>query len=177
MKKFLSIIIIFISFLIIYFLQANFFNWFNIAGVKPNLFIILLLFVGMYMGKAYGLGIGITLGLLIDFFIGKAIGINGIILGLAGILGGVLTKSFSKDSRLTIMLIVMGTTCVCEIISYILHIIAFGLNIEILRFLKIIFIEVVFNTILVIIIYPILRIFGDKVEKVFSEKKILTRYF
>ncbi len=84
MKKILSFIIIFITFIFIYFLQSNFFNWFNIAGVKPNLFIILSLFVGIFIGKTYGASVGIMLGLLLDLFIGKALGINGIILGIAG---------------------------------------------------------------------------------------------
>lgn len=86
MKKVLSILIIFITFVIIYFLQANFFTWFNIAGIKPNLFIILALFIGVFIGKVYGITIGIVLGLLLDFFIGKVIGINAAMLGLAGML-------------------------------------------------------------------------------------------
>ena len=86
MKKVLSIIVIFLTFIFIYFLQANFFIWFNIAGVKPNLFIILSLFIGVFIGKIYGMSIGIVLGLLLDLFIGKAIGINAIVLGLAGVL-------------------------------------------------------------------------------------------
>ena len=86
MKKVLSILIIFITFVIIYFLQANFFSWFNIAGIQPNLFIILALFIGIFIGKMYGATIGIVLGVLLDFFIGKAIGINATMLGIAGIL-------------------------------------------------------------------------------------------
>jgi len=86
MKKILSIIIIFLTFIFIYLMQANFFIWFNIAGVKPNLFIILALFIGIFIGKAYGLSIGIILGLTLDFFIGKAVGINAVVLGIAGIL-------------------------------------------------------------------------------------------
>lgn len=84
MKKILSIIIIFIVFILIYFLQSNFFSWFNIAGVKPNLFIILSLFVGIFIGKIYGASMGILIGLLLDLFIGKALGINAIVLGVAG---------------------------------------------------------------------------------------------
>lgn len=84
MKKILSIIIIIITFIFIYFLQSNFFNWFNIAGVKPNLFILLSLFIGIFIGKIYGASIGIVFGLLLDLFIGKALGINGIVLGVAG---------------------------------------------------------------------------------------------
>lgn len=86
MKKILSIIIIFITFIFIYFLQSNFFTWFNIAGVKPNLFIIFSLIIGIFIGKIYGTSIGIAFGLLLDLFIGKALGINAIILGMAGLM-------------------------------------------------------------------------------------------
>ena len=86
MKKTLSIFLIFLTFIIIYFLQINFFSWFNIAGIKPNLFIIFLLFIGLFIGKVYGATTGVVFGLLIDLFIGKALGINAIILGLAGLL-------------------------------------------------------------------------------------------
>ena len=96
MKKVLSILIIFITFIIIYFIQANFFIWFNIAGVKPNLFIILALFIGIFIGKIYGITIGIVLGLLLDLFIGKAIGINATILGIAGLLRRYTYKKFLK---------------------------------------------------------------------------------
>lgn len=73
MKKTLSIIIIFLTFILIYLLQSNFFGSFTIAGIKPNLFIILALFIGIFMGKIYGGIIGIIFGLLLDIFIGKAL--------------------------------------------------------------------------------------------------------
>ena len=86
MKKILSTIIIFLIFILIYFLQSNFFSWFNIAGIKPNLFIILVLMVGLFVGKIYGATTGIVLGLLLDFFIGKNLGLYAIQLGIAGLL-------------------------------------------------------------------------------------------
>ena len=86
MKKILSTIIIFLIFILIYFLQSNFFSWFNIAGIKPNLFIILVLMVGLFVGKIYGATTGIVLGLLLDFFIVKNLGVYAIQLGIAGLL-------------------------------------------------------------------------------------------
>ena len=80
MKKILSTIIIFLIFILIYFLQSNFFSWFNIAGIKPNLFIILVLMVGLFVGKIYGATTGIVLGLLLD------LGVYAIQLGIAGLL-------------------------------------------------------------------------------------------
>jgi len=51
-------------FLVIYFLQANFFSWYNIAGIKPNLFIILIMFIGLFLGRTCGFSLGIVFGFL-----------------------------------------------------------------------------------------------------------------
>ena len=73
MKKFLVLISIFIVFILTYFVQTNFFNWFTIAGIKPNLFIILALFIGLFMGEIYGATISAVMGLLLDLFVGSVI--------------------------------------------------------------------------------------------------------
>lgn len=96
MKKFLSIIIIFVTFIFIYFMQSNFFSWFNISGVKPNLFIILSLCIGIFIGRIYGMSLGIVFGLLLDLFIGKALGINAIVLGTAGFMRRIIYKELIK---------------------------------------------------------------------------------
>lgn len=74
------------------------------------------------------------------------------------------------------MLISMGTTLICEIIAYI-YIIINGASIEVLAFLKIVLIEIIFNLMIIIIIYPLIRKLGEKLEQVFNEDKILTKYF
>ena len=51
MKKVLTIIALCITFIIVYLLQINLFSWATIAGVKPNLFIILALYIGLYSGR------------------------------------------------------------------------------------------------------------------------------
>ena len=68
-------------------------------------------------------------------------------------------------------------TLVCEMISYILQIILFKLSFEIGSFIKIILIEVLFNSMIIIIIYPIIEKAGVLLEKVFTENKILTKYY
>lgn len=51
MKKTITIISIILVFFLIYFLQANFFTWFNIAGIMPNLYVILVLFIGLFIKR------------------------------------------------------------------------------------------------------------------------------
>ena len=67
MKKIISVLGIVIIFLSIYFLQSNFFSWFNIYSIKPNLFMIFVIFLGLFLGKEYGLTFGILLGLIPRF--------------------------------------------------------------------------------------------------------------
>lgn len=176
MKKIFVILLTFIIFFCIYFLQANFFNWFTIAGIKPNIFIIFALILGLFLDKAYTPILCISVGLIFDFFCSDIIGMNSIMLGIAAIIGGILNKNFSTESKLTIMLMVIGTTLICEIIAYILKIIM-GAELDIIQFLKIIFIEGIYNVILTIILYPLVQKFGSLTEKVFSKDKIFTRYF
>lgn len=177
MKKILAILILILSFFILYFLQANFFTWFTIAGVQPNLFVLFILFVGLFAGKKLGLILGIILGFYIDVVIGRQIGISGIMLGIIGLIGEYLDKNFSKESRVTIMLMLAGCTIIYEVGCYVFNVITLSVNIEVLYFIRILCIEVIYNLILVIILYPLLQKLGHVLEETFKTKNILTRYF
>ncbi len=177
MKKFLVILGIFFTFFILYFLQANFFTWFTIGGVMPNLFVIFILFIGLFIGKKLGLVFGILFGIYLDFLVGKSIGISGVMLGIIGFLAEYVDKNFSKDSRITMMLIVIVSTLFYETGYYIFQIIRWSIPIEILPFIKILAIETLFNVILVIILYPLLQKVGYWVEGIFKNQNVLTRYF
>ena len=78
---------------------------------------------------------------------------------------------------MTIMIIVVGMTLICEIISYLLQVILLNIQIDIIPFFKIVGIEIVYNTMIVIIIYPLLQSSGKLIERIFTENKTLTRYF
>lgn len=177
MKNTIIVISAIFIFLITYFLQINFFNWFTIAGVSPNLFIIIILFLGLFAGKRLGVPLGIFLGILLDFFISKKIGITGIMLGIVGVLAGVLDKNFSKDSRMTIILMTVGITAIYEIGIYFLNYMIISINVEILAFIKILLIEILYNVIITIILYPLLQKAGYYIEESFRGKEILTRYY
>lgn len=68
MKKALIFTILFIVFILTYFLQINFFSWFRIAGVMPNLFIVLILILGLFTGRAIGVTCGIVVRYIARFF-------------------------------------------------------------------------------------------------------------
>lgn len=75
------------------------------------------------------------------------------------------------------MLMTIGATLTCEIISYLIQIIVFKLSIELLPFIKIVAIETLYNAMLIIIMYPLIERTGEILERVFKEKRILTKYY
>lgn len=177
MKKILTVVLLIAIFLIIYLLQSNFFSWFNLAGIMPNLFIIFILIIGLFSGEERGIVFGIVFGVCLDFFIGKSIGISGIMLGIIGFLGGYLNKNFSKDSRLTMIIMIILSTLLYEIGSYLFNYFINDASISIWTLIRILIIESFYNTIITIILYPLILKFGYKLEKIFKENRILTRYF
>ena len=177
MKKVIINISLIIFTILIYVLQSNFFNWFTIAGIMPNLFVIYILFIGLFGNKTMGTIYGLIIGLLIDFLIGLKVGINCFALGLIGFLATIFDKNFSKDSRMTIMVMSMVATAIFEVVVYLLNYILVATNIEIVNFVKILSIEIIYNLLLTIILYPLIQKAGYYIENEYKGNKILTRYF
>lgn len=177
MKKALINIAIIISFIFIYLLQANFFTWFKIAGIMPNLLVILMLYIGLFMGRTYAITYGLLFGFLVDVFIGRKLGITSIMLAIIGIISDLFDKNFSKDNRITVMAMVAILTIVYEIGIYVLNYVILNINIEIVAFIEILLVEIIYNVILTIILYPVIQLTGYDIEEEYKGSKILTRYF
>ena len=177
MKKVLINVIFILIFFITYFLQSNFFNWFTIAQVMPNLFVILVVWIGLFGNKFMGVTYGVLIGFFLDYLFRSKVGISAITIGLVGLIAKIFDKNFSKDSRITIMLIVGALTAFYEIVSYFLSYVVFSTQIEIMSFIRILVIEIIYNIILTVIFYPLIQKFGYYVENEYKGNTILTRYF
>lgn len=177
MKRFIINILLVLAFVIIYFLHSNLFTWFKIVGVMPNIFVILVLFIGLYANKYIGVVYGIIFGLLLDFFIGKKIGVTAIMLGIVGFIGVLFDKNFSKDNRITLIIMVAIATIVFEVGEALIYYIVMRESIDILPFIEILLIECLYNAIITIILYPLIQKSGYKIETEYKGNKILTRYF
>ena len=177
MKKIVINIFLIITFFIIYFLSSNFFSWFMIAGVMPNLFVIFVLFIGLYSKKTVSITYGILIGLVLDLIIAKKVGITAIGLGLVSIIGVLFDKNFSKDNRVTLIIMIIIATIAFETISYILSYFIYSNYIQIIPFIEILLIECLYNGLITIILYPLMQITGNIIEEEYKGDKVLTRYF
>ena len=137
MRKLVINVFLILTSLIIYYLQSNFFTWFNISGIMPNLFIVLVLFIGLFASRTMGTVYGIIIGLILDLVLGNKVGVNAVTLGIIGFLAGVFDKNFSKDSRMTIMLMTISATLLVEGANYLIKYVLLSANVEIFSFIEI----------------------------------------
>jgi len=177
MRKFLIGFLMYIIFILLYFLQANFFSWFTIAGVSPNIFIIYILFIGLFTDNKFSLIMSLLTGLTLDLVAGRTLGITALIFSLVSIVAGYFEKNFSKENKITIIIMVIGTTMACEILNYFLNVLILEIPAEILAFSKILIIETIYNIFIINIFYKLILKSGVILERQFKQKNILTRYF
>ncbi len=178
MKKIMIIVGIVIIYFFMYFLHVNFFDWFTIAGIKPNLFVLLVLFIGLYTGEKCGAISGFIIGLYTDFLFSNKIGGSAILLLIVGFAGGYLDKKFSKDEgKMTIIVMGIIATSFYEVMFYIYNMIVLSVEFNIGSFLYILSIELLYNVLLIIILYPIINRLGCYAENIFKNKDISPRYF
>lgn len=94
-----------------------------------------------------------------------------------GYLGSYFDKNFSKENKLTIIFMVAGSTLIFELGTYFINSIILEFEREFGYFTKIVLIEILYNILLSIILYPLIQKFGYSIERTFKKTNILTRYF
>ena len=177
MRKFGVSIIFLVVFILVYILQAGVFAQLPIGGVVPNLFIILILYIGLFANTVNALFFGTIIGLFLDLLYGNTVGVSAVMFCVVGYLGAYFDKNFSKENKVTILLMAIGATVIYELGFYGLNGLILGYDFEWLKFMKIIIFEVIYNSLMTILLYPFIQSTGYKVDRIFKKNNILTRYF
>lgn len=177
MKRVRIILFIIAIYLFMYFLQVNFFSWFNISGVQPNLFVVLALFVGLYTNTKFGTIMGFFLGLYTDFLFSDSVGISAVLFTLIGYSGEILQKRFPKNSKITLIIMSSITTAIYEVIRVCYRHLFFSSDIGFISFVVTLAIELLFNALLIIIFYPLINKSGEILDDTFNGNDTVTKYF
>lgn len=173
MRKALCIFVIFLIFFLIYFLQSNICSLINLNNIKPNLFLIYVVFLGIAFNKYIAYSLGIIMGLFLDLTIGQYLGLFAIGLGIAALISNILKNRINYINRITVSTIIAILTITYNITIYLLNIIVTDINIELMQFIKVVFIEILYNSLIIILIYPILKKKIEKIQEIFEFKNIL----
>lgn len=95
-------------------------DYIKIAGVKPDILLIVVIFFGLFLGNGAGLESGFAAGLFKDLFALDFFGINAFVFALTGFLAGSLGARFSRESKRTQILLVIFLTAFSMTLHFII---------------------------------------------------------
>ncbi len=101
-----NFLVVFALVYIAFVLQTSVFNHFELAGISPNLILVITVAFGYLKGSRAGIVVGFISGLLLDIFIGSYFGMNALILMYIGYLNGLIRLFyFGEDIKFPIVLL------------------------------------------------------------------------
>lgn len=97
----LKYVIPIILFFFVYLFQVTVIPFIRLAGVIPDLLLILLVYYSISMGQLYGTVLGASFGLLIDLISGNLLGLSMLSKTIAGFTAGYFTGETKKDTNVS----------------------------------------------------------------------------
>ncbi len=162
-------ILVIIEILLFYLLQTSVFPYFALAGVVPDLLMILTVSVAFTRGRIQGMLTGLAAGLLMDFCFSSIVGFYGILYLVTGYLAGFSHKIYDRNDY-TLPLILVG---VSELIYNLLYFVVFYMLQGRLNFgyymYRFTVPRVIYTVLLSIIIYKLLNMQNVAIMKLCDE--------
>lgn len=162
MKRF---IVVTLEILICFLLQTTIFQWFPLAGVTPNLLLILTVSIGFMRGRTEGLFIGAVCGMLIDFYYGDLIGICMLIYLIIGYLSGYANKIFVEEDLHIPLLLIGAGEFLYFFFYYVLEFLLRGRLNVIYYFIHIGFPRIIYTVVVAILMYKFLNRINSLLEQ------------
>lgn len=157
-------IVVTVFIIVCFVLQCSVFGSLALAGIIPNLMIILTSSFGFMRGEREGLIIGFFCGLMSDIFFGGFLGFYALLMMYIGFLNGKFCKIFyPEDIKLPLALIVVSDLSygiICYILTFMLRSrFAFSYY-----FLHIILPEALYTIVVTLFLYPVILKVNEKLE-------------
>ena len=157
-----------------YLLQCTVFPSLEIAGIKPNLMLIVTASFGFMRGPREGMFVGFASGQLIDIQYGDMIGFYALIYLAAGFVNGLFEQIyFDEDIKLPLFLIA-GSDFVYGLVVYFLTFLLRS-DFDFLYYLnRIIVPETIYTIAVTLVVYPLLLLINHKLEA--EEKRSASKF-
>ncbi len=165
MKKVLVGLIIGLFIWITILLQINFFNGVPLVGVLPNAGIVLVAGLGLVSGRLIGGISGFVYGLWMDLFLSRTIGVHILLYTLLGSLAGAFNKNFSKENKLSMVMLILLSTILFETVSYVFSLFLHASQFEWWFFISTIILESVYNILLTLLFFRPITGLGELIYK------------
>lgn len=158
-------ILSFIVILVCFLLQSTVFQALSIAGVAPNLLLIVTVAAGYMRGRKIGIYTGLACGLLVDICYGDVIGLFGLMYMVIGYLNGYAHKVYFRDDYTMPIFLVAGSDFIYGFFYYIvMFLLRNRLNVF-FYIRRIILPELIYTVLVSIVLYKLLHILNEKLDR------------
>ena len=112
-----------IGFIIIicFILQSTLFHYLSLAGLVPNLLLIVTMSFGLMRGRKEGMLVGFFSGLLIDIFFGTVLGPYALIYMTMGYINGFFHRIYYVEDVLLPMIMISMNDLIYNILIYLIY--------------------------------------------------------
>jgi len=97
-------------------LESTIFPVLSVAGIKPDLVLIIVIFFALLNGSRPGAVLGFFGGLLEDLLIGKFIGINALTMMITGLVVGQIENKVYRENIVVPVILTYAGSVFCEIL-------------------------------------------------------------
>ena len=157
-----------------YLLQCTVFSSLELAGIKPNLLIIVTASFGFMRGSREGVLVGFVSGLLADIQFGDMIGFYALIYLLVGYINGMFQRLyFDEDIKLPLFLIAISEFLYGIIVYFLTYLLRSDFNF-LLYLNKIILPELIYTIVITLGLYPLILFINHKLEA--EEKRSASKF-
>ena len=171
LKRFVATALILLA---AYLLQCTVFSKLELAGIKPNLMIIVTSSFGFMRGSREGMLVGFFSGLLIDIQFGDMIGFYALIYLLIGFINGFFEQMYyDEDIKLPLFLIILSEF----IYGIVIYLLMFMLrsDFDFLFYLNSIIVpELIYTIVVTIVVYPLILLVNNRLEA--EEKRSASKF-
>lgn len=160
--------------LLAYILQCTVFPAVEIAGIKPNLMLIVTASFGFMRGPREGMFVGFVSGLLIDIQYGNMIGFYALIYLVAGYINGLFEQIYFDEEIKLPLFLIAGSDFVYGIAVYFLTFLLKS-DFNFLYYMnRIIVPETIYTIAVTLVVYPLLLFINHKLEA--EEKRSASKF-
>ena len=101
-------IVLFVLLCLCLVLQGTLFQYLSIGGIKPDLVMLLVIYIALHQKPLVGLAYGFGCGLIADMYLGRYIGLYAFILAVVALLVSFIQKKWYRENVILTMILVFS---------------------------------------------------------------------
>ena len=167
----IRILVIGIEIIFSFLLQSTVFSHIQLAGVVPDILMILVVTTAYTRGIYPGLFTGLFAGLLVDFMFGDVIGICALLYMFIGFLNGYSNKIYDRDDYAIPLILIAVSEFVYSFLYYVLEFLLRGrLNIGYYAY-RIMLPKVIYTILMGVIFYKLFHMIHVGISKLIKKEE------